>query len=219
MADTLLSVVKRVLVATGQDSNISALSTNDDSQFIADRINDALLELRSLKPNHLDTSATISIVAGTRTYNVPTGLDVHDIDANSLRIDDSRAFWIDEENLKDLDAEYDTRTGEKVQYIYFTDNKIGVYPILKTGATTQTFKYKHPGVWARLTSGSDVFPYPDPYWVTYCERKAQMDYEVFKGLANPIATQMKVDDMWAICTARSAKDNQLRLVGYRRYSR
>ena len=219
MADTLSTVVKRVLRATQQDPMITQFSDDDDSQFIVDEINKALEDIRTLNPTHIDDDTSVSIVAGTRLYSVPTGLDVYDINRNSLRLDDGQVDWIDRVNLINKDQEFDTRTGPKVQYIYYEDNQIGVYPILEAGATSQTLKYQHPAVYAPLVNTTDTFPYPDPVWVTYCERKAKLAYELFKGLGNPIATQLEVDTAWANCTAMAAMTNRLYIRGYRWYGR
>lgn len=219
MADTLLSVVKRVLRATGQDPMISGFSDDDDTQFIVDEINKAMEDIRTLNPTHIDASSTHTITAGTRLYSVSAGLDVYDINRNSLRLDDGKASWIDVVNLIAKDKEFDTRTGPKVQYIYYEDNQIGVYPILESGASDQTLKYTHPETFTRLAATTDSFPYPDPVWVTYCERKAKMAYEIYKGLGNPIATNIEVEEAWANCSALAAMTNRLQARGYRRYGR
>lgn len=219
MADTLLSVVKRVLRVTGQYPMITTFSDDDDTSYIVDRINDALIDLRSLNPNHLNEASTITITAGTRLYDIASGLDVYDIDVNSLRVDNYAIDWIDVDNLIKLHPDYETVTGEKIRYIYFDDNQIGVYPVLAAGESDQTLKYRHPDVWVRLSATTDTFPYPDPNWVTYCERRAQFEYEVFKGLGNPVATQQKMDMAWDICVARANRDNNMQLRGYRRYER
>lgn len=219
MADTLLAVVKRVLRATGQDPMITTFSDDDDTQFIVDEINKALEDIRTLNPTHTNTSSSHTITAGTRLYSVATGLDVYDINRNSLRLDNGKTDWIDVVNLISKDKEYDTRTGPKVQYIYYDDNQIGVYPILEAGADDQTLKYSHPEVFTRLTATTDTFPYPDPVWVTYCERKAKYQYEIYKGLGNPVATSIEVDEAWANCTALAAQTNRMQVRGYRRYGR
>lgn len=217
MADTLLAVVQRVLRATQQDPSVTSLSDNDDTNYIADRINDALINLRTLKPTHLDNNATITVTAQTRLFTVPTGLDVYDIERTSFRLYDGPIEVITLETLKTLDPEYDTREGERVHLLYYEDNKVGVYPQLESGSTSITLKYRHPDVWARLDDAADTFPYPDPYWITYCERYAQYKYEVYKGLGNPIATQLDVDDAWQMCVARAMTSQNYRIRGYKRY--
>lgn len=219
MSDTLLTVIQRVLTATGQDPSVSTLSDTDDTQYIADRINDALLRLRSLRPTVLDNNATITVVPNTRLYAVATGLDVYEVNKDSLRLDSGTADWIQLSRLVEQDPTYDTYTADKVRYLYFENNKIGVYPILETGADNQTIKYQHPDVWARLDDPADTFPYDDPYWVTYCEKYAQVNYEIFKGLGNPMATNVLMDDAWGVCLARAAITSNRQMRGLRRYSR
>lgn len=219
MADTLLAVVKRVLISTGQDSSVTAFSDNDDTNYIVLQINAALLELRTLKATHLDNNATISIVANTRLYSVATGLDVYDIDPSSFRLENVDIGLTTLESLKDTDTEYDTRTSEKVSKLYYEDGKIGVYPLLQTGSSAQTLKYRHPDVWARLSATTDVFPYPDPNWISYCEQYAQYKYEIFKGIGNPADTASEVSRWWNICTARAISSENTRTKTYRRFSR
>jgi hypothetical protein len=219
MADTLLDVVKRVLIATGQDPAISAFSNTDDTNYLVQQVNEALLKLRALKSTHLDNNATITVTASTRLYSVVTGLDVYDIDSTSFRVDTNSIQLVTLESLKRRDTEYDTRTAPKIESIYYENGQIGVYPVLQAGATSQTLKYRHPDVWTRLAATTDVFPYPDPYWITYCERYAQFNYELFKGLGNPVATQLLLDDAWGMCQARSIASDNHRMRNYRRYSR
>lgn len=219
MADTLLTVVQRVLRATGQDPSITEFSDDDDTQFIVDEINKAMEAIRTLNPTHLDSSSTHTITAGTRLYTVTAGLDVYDINRASLRLDDGAISWMDVMNLIAKDKEFDTRTGPTVQYVYYENNKIGVYPILETGATSQTLKYTHPEVYTRLVNPADTFPYPDPVWITYCERKAKLAYELFKGSGNPIATNLEVEEAWSNCSALAIQTNRMQVRGYRRYGR
>lgn len=219
MADTLLDVVKRILRVTGQDPTITVFSDDDDSQFIVDEINKAMEDIRTLNPSHTESTSTSTITAGTRLYSVSTGLDIYDIDRNSLRLDNGVVYWIDVDNLIARDKEFDTRTGPKVQYIYYENNQIGVYPILESGATDQTLKYRHPEVFTRLTATTDTFLYPDPVWVTYCERKAKLAYELYKGLGNPVATDLEVSKAWDNCTALAGITNRLQVRGYRNYGR
>jgi hypothetical protein len=218
MADTLLTVIQRVLAATGQDPSVTSLSDSDDTRYLMDRVNDALLKLYTLKGTHVDSSSSITITATTRAYNITAGLDIYMIEPTSFRLDDQKIELIDLDRLERIDTEWDTRTAENVRYLYFDNGQICVYPILQTGTASKTLKFRHPQVWARLSATTDTFDYPD-VWLDYVERYAQFRYEIFKGISNPVVSQMEVDEAWGRCVAKSLQGRQFQLQGYRKFGR
>lgn len=218
MADTLLSVIQRVLAATGQDPSVTSLSDSDDTRYLMDRVNDALMKLYTLKGTHIDSSSSLTITATTRAYSITAGLDIYTIEPTSFRLDDQKIELIDLDRLERIDTEWDTRTAENVRYIYYDNGQVCVYPILATGTASKTLKFRHPQVWARLSTTTDTFDYPD-VWLDYVERYAQFRYEVFKGISNPIVSQQEVEDSWGRCVAKSIQGRTFQLQGYRKFGR
>lgn len=218
MADTLLTVIQRVLAATGQDPSVTSLSDTDDTRYLLDRVNDALMRLYTLKASHIDSSSTITVTANTRAYSVTAGVDIYTIEPTSFRIGTQKVYLTDLDRLERKDTEWDTRTGPTIENVYFDNGQICVYPILETGTASQTLKFRHPQVWARLTATTDTFDYPD-VWLDYVERYAQFLYEVFKGISNPVVSQAELNDAWSRCVAKSIQGRQFQLQGYRKFGR
>ncbi len=223
MVDTLLDVTKEVLRATHQTVSITSFSDTNDTNWIVDRINDALNTIYDLKPTQVDLDGSVTLAASTRTVSPPTGLDIYRIYNWSYRINDSDGDidldFVTKEFIVTTFPEYETYEAEQPSYVYYDGNSLAFYPLLKAGSTALTIQFSYPAQFIKLTSPTDIFPFADRSTeMAYIKLCAQRDYEVDKGLGQPGVTQSKIDEKWGIIVAKYQKGKRVGFKGYRRYT-
>lgn len=222
MADTLLAVVNEILRATQQRCDKTAFSNNDDTNFLVDRINDALEEVYNLKGTEIDADGTITITASTRKFNGPSGLDLSRIYDWSFRLNDADGdipiSVVTKEYIVRTFPLYESQEAELPQYVYIDNNQVAVYPLLETGAASLTLQFSYPAQLTKLTTTTATFPFQDrSEEMRFLKLSAQFDYEVFKGLGQPAVTLEKKDGIWARMVAKKARLKRQGFTGYRRY--
>lgn len=224
MADTLISVINDVLMATGQRGNKTAIAATDSTEYIRDRLNDGLEEVYRLEPFTVDASGTVTITPSTRTFSGPSATELENIHAWSLRINDSAGDipvdlvteqWI-VENFPGFEAD----EADKPLYVYFTNGLIGVYPLLTAGASNLTLQFQYSTQFVKLTSTSATFPFQDRSdELRFIKLFAQLKYEVYKGLGQPGVTNEEMEAVWSRLKAKAAKSKRFGFKANRRYGR
>jgi len=218
MADTLIDVVKRVLRATGQDTDISAFSDNDDTQFIVDQINEGLLDLHSLGGGDIILNGTLTVTPSTRLFSVATGLDIHEIEQFSWRINnalgDIPLKYVTREYIISRYPLFEAQESETPEFVYYEAQKAGFYPLLKAGASNLTIQYSYLTTSVRLSATTDTFPYPDK-WVQYAQKYAQGKYEIYKGLGQPAVTAGESDSLYTEISVKIWKEKRIGFKPYR----
>ena len=212
---TVETVLKRILRATGQNPAITSASlTNetDDVLFLLDKINEAMVILTQIDGHYFSTEATLTLTAGTRLHDLPSGLDAGLIYDNSYKIAGDPIELVDFDNVLEHYPDYLTKTDVKPKFLYHFNNKLGVYPILSTG--TLTLNYAYPADATRFTALSDVFPIPDR-WLLFIEKYVQSDYEIFKGIGSPSTTADMAEQAHHALIGEAAAANPLRVSGGR----
>lgn len=222
MADTLLAVVNEILRATQQRCDKTAFSNNDDTNYIVDRINDALEDLYTLKPTDIDTDGSVTITASTRVFNGPSGLELNRIYDWSFRLNnadgDIRLPVVTKEYIVTTFPQYESFEASQPQYVYIDNDQIAVYPLLEAGASSLTLQFSYPAQLTKLTNTTATFPFPDRSdEMRYIKLTTQFEYEVFKGLGQPAATMEARDNVWARCVAKYARLKRQGFKGYRVY--
>jgi hypothetical protein len=221
MADTLLAVVQETLRATQQRTQ-SAFSDSNDTNFIVDRINDALDKVYSLKGPEIDVDGSTTITASTRTFAGPTGLDLSRIYDWSFRINNAAGDIPVEAVTKEYIVEnyplFESEEADVPQFVYIDGITLAVYPLLTTGASSLTLQYIYPANLTKLTLVTDVLPFKDrSSEMSYIKLFAKYKYEVFKGLGQPMDTFQDMDNVWATLVAKQARLKKQGFTGYRRY--
>jgi len=221
---TLLDVVKKVLRACKKNTSITAFSDNDDSQYIVDRINEALQDIYSLRGTEIQADSSFTVTPSTRTYNVIAGLDLDRIFDWSVRINDPDGDIplqvVTKQYIVDRYPLYETFEWDQPQYVYIDNNKLAVYPLLKAGSANLTIQFSYPAQPTEKTTTTATFPWPDmSYELTYIKKYAQYKYELSKGIGQPLDTAQDMEAAWAILTAKFTKQQRPRFIGYRRYGR
>lgn len=222
MADTLLAVVNEVLRATQQRCDKTSFSNNDDTNYIVDRINDALGALYALKGTEIDADGSVSIVASTRRVAGPVGLDLSRIYDWSFRLNNADGDIplpvVTKEFIVRTYPLYETFEAAQPEMVYIDNNQLGVYPLLEAGASTLTLQFSYPAQLVKLTTTTATFPFQDRSpEMDYIKLDAQFRYEAFKGLGIPELTMQLKDDLWAGLVAKNAKLKRQGFTGYRRY--
>jgi hypothetical protein len=221
MADTLLSVINEILVATQQREK-TAFSANDDTRYLIDRVNDALNDIYTLCPETIDANGTITITPSTRLFNGPSGLDVNQIYEWSFRIDDTEGdievSHVPKSFIVSNYPTYETEESDQPIYVYQEGTQLGIYPLLNAGASNLTLQFIYPSPLVKLTTTTDTFPFQDrSIEMKYIKAYAQLRYEIFKGLGQPAYTMQVVEDAWATLVGSYASTKQVGFIGYRRY--
>lgn len=219
MPNTLEDVLKRVLRFTQQDPNISAIADSDDTQYLVDRINEALDDIRELGPPSFLTRSTVTAVASTRLYALPTDLNPFEIDDKSFRnitaSPDSPLDRIDYGYLQEKDPNFQNTTAGVIQAVYYEGSSLGVWPILEAGSSSVTIQFEHPSVLNRLDALADTISIPDS-WVLYLEKYAIYYYQAdYKVIGNPMVTKEDLDQKWGQIIAQMTRYKRLRMRGYR----
>jgi len=219
VSSTLEDVLKRVLRFTQQDPNISAISDSDDTQYLVDRINEAIDNVRELNPPAFVTRSTITATATNRLFALATDVDPFEIDPKSFRdttaTPDRKIDYIDYGVLEDKDPNFQNTQAGVIQAVYFEGSSLGVWPILTAGSSSVTIQYEHPANLTRLTALANTIPIPDS-WVLYLEKFAIFYYQAdYKVIGNAMVTKADVDEQWAKIVAKMARYRRLRLRGYR----
>lgn len=222
MADTLLDIVKRVLRATGQNPSKTAFADTDDTQYIVDRINEALQKLYSQNPTQVDTDGTVTLAASTRTVSAPSDQDVSKIYPWSWRIDQSAGdkplTFVTKEFIVGRFPLYETLEASFPQYVYIDGGDIAFYPLLTAGSTSLPIQFSYPAMNARLSSTTATFPWVDNSdEMQYLELFATGKYELYKGLGQPVVTIGLANSTWARLIARYAKNKRVGFTSYRKY--
>lgn len=228
MADTLLDVVKEVLRATQQRQQ-TTFSDNNDTNYLVDRINDALEDIYALKGTEIDADGTITITPSVRKFNGPAGLELTRIYDWSFRLNDAAGDIpmdvVTKETIVENFPLYESQEAEKPQYVYIDNNQIAVYPLLEAGASNLTLQFSYPAQMTKLTLTTATFPFQDRSdEMRYIKKRAQAEYEVWKALQNPGFTidsglPGSVNGIWARMVAKKARLKKQGFQGYRRYGR
>lgn len=222
MADTMIDVINEVLRATQQRPNKTALSDNDDTNFLLDRINDALEDIYTLRPTAREIDGSITVTPSTRTFSVPSGVDPHFIHDWSFRINDADGDILLDVVTKEYIVTrfplYESEEAEKPQYVYIDAGLIAVFPLLETGASNLTVQFSYTELLTKLTGSSNTFPFQDRSdEMRYVKLSAQLAYEIYKGLGQPAVTLGAKDSAWARIVAKYARLKRQGFIGYRRY--
>src|SRR3982750_2896864 len=164
MADTLLNVVNEILRATQQRQQ-TAFSDNNDTNFIVDRVNDALEDVYNLKGTQIDVDGTATIPASTRKLTGPVGLDLTRIYDWSFRLNNATGDIPIQVLTKEYVVEtfplYESQEGPQPQYVYIDNNQLAVYPLLAAGSASLTLQFSYPSQFTKLTLISATFPFND----------------------------------------------------------
>lgn len=224
MADTLIDVINDVLIATGQRGNKTSIVQTDSTAYIRDRLNDGLEEVYRMQPFIVDASGTVTITASTRTFSGPSATELQNIHSWSLRINDSAGDipvdLVTEQWIIENFPGFETDEADKPQYIYFTNDLIGVYPLLSAGASNLTLQFKYSTQFVKLTSTSATFPFEDRTdEMRFIKLHAQLKYEVFKGLGQPGVTNEELEAVRSRLIAKIAKGKRVGFKANRRYGR
>ncbi len=222
MADTLIAIVNEVLRATQQRCDKTSFSNNDDTNYIVDRVNDALEDIYALKGTEIDTDGTITVTAATRKFNAPADTDPSRIYDWSFRINDAdgdiKLEVVTRQFITENFPLFETEEADVPKYVYIDNVQIAVYPLLTTGASSLTMQFTYPAQFVKLTTTTATFPFEDRSdEMRFVKLSAQFDYEVFKGLGQPASTMDKRDGVWARVVAKNAKTRKKGFMGYRRY--
>lgn len=221
MADTLLNVVNEILRATQQRQQ-TAFSDSNDTNYIVDRVNDALEDVYNLKGTQIDADGTATIPASTRKLTGPVGLDLTRIYDWSFRLNgaagDIPIQVLTKEYVVETFPLYESQEAPQPQYVYIDNNQLAVYPLLAAGSASLTLQFSYPAQLTKLTATTATFPFNDrSSEMRYIKASAQFDYEVFKALGQPGVTQEKKDTAWARVVAQNARLKRQGFKGYRRY--
>ena len=222
MADTLLSVVNEILRATSQYPNKTAFADTDSTNFIVDRVNDALGNIYSLKPTNVDADGTITVTPSTRLFNGPSGLDLYRVYNWSWRINNSdgdiAVGAVTKEFIITNYPKFETEEGPQPEYIYLDNNQIGIYPLLEAGASNLTIQFSYPANMVKLTATTATFPFADrSEEMAYIKTYAQFEYESLKGLGQPGIAYQKMMDRWGTLVAKYAREKRTGFRGYREH--
>ena len=221
MADTLLNVVNEILRET-QQAQATAFSENDDTNYIVDRVNDALDDLYALKGTPIDADGTITITPSTRTFSGPSGLDLHRIYDWTFRIHDTDGdipvAVVTEEYITRTFPLFETFEATRPDKVYIDNNLVAVYPLLEAGASNLTLQFSYPAQFVKLTSTSATFPFPDrSEEMRYIKLHAKFEYEKLKGFGQPGDTRDERDGKKAQIIAKYARLKRVGFTGYRVY--
>lgn len=221
MAETALSLINRVLQNTGQNV-VTAFSDNDDSNFLLNKVNEALADLYNLNPTTVDADGSVTLPASTRVVNGPSGLDIYRIYNWSFAIDDSEGDidleFVTEQFIRDTYPKYDTDTAKNPRFVYIDNNRLAFYPLVEATEPSKTVVFKYPAMASRLTATTDTFPFVDNSdELYYIEFYAQREYELYKGLGNPGVTDDKAMTKRDALDARYMLGKQSGFKGYRIY--
>lgn len=224
MADSMIDVVNEILRATQQESNKTELSDNDDTNFIADRVNDALEDIYRLQPTFREGDGTVTITPSTRTFSTPLGgtIEIHLIHNWSYRINDANGDipleYVTKEFIVKNFPLYETQEGDIPRYVYTDADLIAIYPLLTAGADNLTMQFSYSEALTKLEDASNTFPFTDRSdEMRFVKLSAQLDYEIYKGLGLPVITQGKKEALWGTIYAKHAKLKRQGFKGYRRY--
>lgn len=224
MADTLGAMIKRILRITGQNPSKSALSDNDDTQWLADVINDALDRVYSLYPTQIDTDGSITVTPSTRTFTFPADADINEVYSWSWRINQSGGDIAIEQVTKQFIvtqySNYEAQESDYPQYVYIDGDSIAVYPLLTAGASNLALQFSYPALTAEVSTWAGTFIFEDRSdELNYCERYAKAEYELYKALGQPQKSLMDAEDLWAGLKGKYARLNPVNFRGYRRYGK
>ncbi|MCA9790125.1 MAG: hypothetical protein KC462_10135, partial [Cyanobacteria bacterium HKST-UBA05] len=143
MTLTLLDVVCRICRHVGLDPGLDTFSEDDESLALVQFVNEAYERLLDDLPDDIpykNQRATLTTVAGQRTYDLPSDAWAFDLDDWSLVLDetgdsipDSRLSWLPRHAVASLDAAYaaddSSRYGRpRIAYVE-GDNQVAFYPV------------------------------------------------------------------------------------------
>lgn len=222
MAETLLDVVKRILRVSGQNPSKTTFSDSDDTQWVVDRINEALKWIYSKNPTVVDTHSGITLPPSTRRVAVPAGVDIYKIYDWSFRINGTPDIALEVVSLEFITnhfENFETEEAEKPSFVYLDGGQLGFYPMVAAGSASKTIQFIYPALNSRLNSVSSTFPFPDESdEIFYCEKYAQYRYELYKGLGQPLDTANEVTSLKARLSARYARNKRIGFKPYRIYA-
>lgn len=218
MAESLKNILVRVLRATGQDEDITSIGDDDDTQFIVDRMNEAIDKLRDLGPTQINATGTISIPESTRRISLG-GINPYEIIEHTFRLSTSEGDTpiqrVSYEYIIQVFPKFETDTAEYPRYVYFDSNQLAVYPLVKVGSGAKLIQFKYPLLNLKVSGLNDTFDFPDR-WLRYVEYYARGEYELYKGLGQPDYHLGKAEDLYARIKAKVMATNRQGFKGYRR---
>lgn len=223
MADTLGAMTVRILRMTGQNPNKTGLADTDDTQWVADRINEAMQYLFNLKPFEIDLNGSITLPASTRLMDGPAGLDLYRIYDWSWRVNqttgDVKINPVTQEFIVNSFPLYESNEGDYPEYVYLEGGQVGFYPLLKSSSASQIIQFIYPSMQSRLTDWASTFPFEDnTEELLYCETYTKLEYEIYKGLGDPDETRDKLLTLKGILKVKYARAKRQGLKRYRRFS-
>src|SRR5882672_7853635 len=149
MSDTMLEIVNEILRACNQVT-VTAFSDLDDSNFIVDRVNDALEVVYDLGPQLIDTAGTITMTPSTRKFNGPTGVDLQRIYDYSWRINnptnsgDVLVKQVSPQFITLAYPQFETYEANQPNFVYYEGGQVAFYPLLLTGSSNLTIQFLYP---------------------------------------------------------------------------
>lgn len=221
MAETAVSLMNQILTKTTQ-KQVTAFSDDDDSNFILESMNDALVNLYDLMPTQVDVNSSVNLPVSTRLVSLESGLDIYRIYDWSFRINDADG----DRPLKVVTREYitktypafETDTANEPRFVYYEGEQLAFYPLIKSDGDAATIQFSYPVIANRLTETTDTFVFPDnSNELQYIKFYAQLEYELDKGLGNPAVTNDKMEDKWGLLVAKYKRGKKSGFKGYRRY--
>lgn len=220
MAYTLISLVNKVLRATGQRANKTAFAETDSSAFLRDKINDALEELYDMAPSEVDADGTLTLPASTRTVAALANLDPYEIYNWGWRIHNANGdiplTFVSERFIIENFPLYEAEEADYPRYVYLSNGSPAFYPLLADGSPSLTIQYKYPSQFVELTATTDTFPWPDSSDEMMMVRLyAQLEYEMFKLMGNPDHTREKLDTVRCRLTTKYWLNRPMGFVGNR----
>lgn len=121
----------------------------------------------------LETSATINVVDGTQSYNLPTGfkyvISVYETSDDDRALVQQSPSWYFEKYTGDVDEEADA------EFFFIYDEKIWFYPVPST-TTTAKYTMKYYGGITELSAGSDEPVFAEGFHYIFVHGVAQRLY-------------------------------------------
>lgn len=221
MTTTLGNLIVKTLRATKQNPNKTALSEFDNTQWLADRLNEAFQFIYELKPFEVEVNGTITIPPSTRLLNGPAGIDLHRIYDWSWRLDDPdrdiKIYQVTREYVVNAHPDFEHLEAELPQEVYLEGGQIGIRPLLKAGSENKTLQFTYPGMYTDAI-WSSTFPFADnSNELKYALKYAQARYEFKKGDGNAELTWDEANTLKGLLKVDYARTKRQGKKGYRRF--